>query len=256
MNNSGVKLLITIDCGITDTEEITHANEHGIDVIVTDHHIPLKKGGGESASRGSVSPLPKGVSKAGVVTPLLLPNTAAPSLLVEITLPDEDGGHPFVKGDSLPSAFAILNPKQSDCSYPEKMLCGSGVVFKLVQGLLAEIRRQPTTYDLQLTTGWEKWLLDMVGLATLSDMVPLTGENRVFAYYGLKVLKKSPRKGLNELISVLKLNRADITEDDIGFSISPRINAASRMGIRWMRSACLRQPMTTKHPPLQSIWTK
>ena len=70
----------------------------------------------------------------------------------------------------------------------------------------------------------------MVGLATLSDMVPLTGENRVFAYYGLKVLKKSPRRGLNELLSVLKLNRADLTEDDVGFSITPRINAASRMG--------------------------
>ena len=71
----------------------------------------------------------------------------------------------------------------------------------------------------------------MVGIATLSDMVPLTGENRVFAYYGLKVLKKSPRKGLTELLSVLRMNRADITEDDVGFSISPRINAASRMGI-------------------------
>ena len=65
----------------------------------------------------------------------------------------------------------------------------------------------------------------------MSDMVPLTGENRIFAYYGLKVLKKSPRKGLNELLSVLRLNRQDITEDDVGFSITPRINAASRMGI-------------------------
>ena len=71
----------------------------------------------------------------------------------------------------------------------------------------------------------------MVGLATLSDMVPLTGENRVFAHFGLKVLRKSPRKGLRELLSVLRLNRSELTEDDIGFSISPRINAASRMGV-------------------------
>jgi len=177
---AGAKLLITIDCGITDTEEVARANELGVDVIITDHHL---------------------------------------------------------LNGSIPPAYAILNPKQADCAYPEKMLCGSGVVFKLIQALVLRLR-SPLEFgacDLGfpasiLPVGWEKWMLDMVGLATLSDMVPLTGENRVFAYYGLKVLKKSPRKGLNELLSVLRLNRADLNEDDIGFSIAPRINAASRMG--------------------------
>lgn len=201
----GAKLLITIDCGITDTEEVARANELGLDVIITDHHIPLRIDGH----------LPTGLLEDAHLTPTR---------------------------DILPPAFAILNPKQSDCEYPEKMLCGSGVVFKMIQALCLEIRNsllaeassaQAGKFDIPVTIspGWEKWLLDMVGIATLSDMVPLTGENRVFAYYGLKVLKKSPRKGLTELLSILRLNRQDITEDDVGFSISPRINASSRMGI-------------------------
>lgn len=164
----GAKLLITIDCGITDVEEVVHANELGLEVIITDHHLP--------------------------------------------------------NGGGLPSAFAILNPKQSDCAYPEKMLCGSGVVFKLVQALVKKL-------PIPLAIGWEKWLLDMVGIATLSDMVTLTGENRVFVYYGLKVLRRSPRIGLGQLLQELRINRGDLTEDDIGFMITPRINAASRLGV-------------------------
>ena len=79
--------------------------------------------------------------------------------------------------------------------------------------------------------GHEKWLLDLVGMATLSDMVPLTGENRVFAHYGLTVLRKSPRKGLRQLLSRLRIAQEHLTEDDIAFMITPRINAASRMGV-------------------------
>ena len=135
--------------------------------------------------------------------------------------------------ENIPQAFAILNPKQSECKYPEKMLCGSGVVFKLIQAIVSSLSTSQLSNlkTLELPTGWEKWLLDMVGIATLSDMVPLTGENRAFAYYGLKVLRKSPRVGLQHLLSILRMNRLNITEDDVGFSISPRINAASRMGI-------------------------
>ena len=127
---------------------------------------------------------------------------------------------------ATPPAFAILNSKQTDCFYPEKMLCGSGVVFKLVQALIAK-----KGLDWQIKEGAEKWFLDMVGIATLSDMVPLTGENRVLAYYGLKVLRKSPRVGLMKLLRKIKVEQRHITEEDIGFTISPRINAASRMGV-------------------------
>ncbi len=172
----GAKLVITIDCGIADIAEVKRGQELGMDMIVTDHHLPIT----EKNKKGQEVPV-------------------------------------------LPPAFAILNPKQADCAYPEKMLCGSGVIFKLVQALVS---KRPEIKD-----GWEKWLLDMVGMATLSDMVPLTGENRVFAYYGLKVLRKSPRVGLMKLLRKIKTDQRNLTEDDIGFTISPRINAASRMGV-------------------------
>lgn len=126
--------------------------------------------------------------------------------------------------DELPRAYAIVDHKQKNCNYPEKILCGSGVGYKLIQAIL-EINR------FGLKEGHEKWFLDMIGLATLSDMVPLVGENRIFASYGLMVMRKSPRKGLVRLLKHLKIRQNTITEDDIGFMITPRINAASRMGI-------------------------
>lgn len=126
--------------------------------------------------------------------------------------------------EELPQAFAIVDHKQKDCDYPEKILCGSGVGFKLIQAIL-KIKR----FDVK--EGYEKWFLDMVGMATLSDMVPLVGENRALAHFGLRVLKMSPRKGLMRLLNHLKINQKYLTEDDIGFMITPRINAASRMGV-------------------------
>jgi len=125
--------------------------------------------------------------------------------------------------DILPLAYAIINPKQHDCKYPEKMLCGSGVIYKFVEHLL-----QKGKFD--VVVGWEKWLLDMVGIATISDMVPLVGENRIFAYYGLEVLKKSRRPGLLKIFNLKKINQKTIREDDISFLVTPQINAASRMG--------------------------
>jgi len=127
------------------------------------------------------------------------------------------------QSDVLPEAFAIVNPKIKKSKYPEKILCGTGVVWKLIEAIL-RVKR-----DL-VKEGQEKWLLDLVGLATLSDMVPLTGENRVLAYFGLQVLRKSRRPGLQKLLSTLRIHRENINEDDVGFSIAPRINAASRMG--------------------------
>ena len=120
----------------------------------------------------------------------------------------------------LPEALAIVNPKLG--AYPFPDLCGAGVVFKLVQALL-----QTGTYA--INPGQEKWWLDMVGVATIADMVPLRGENRVLAHYGLQVLRKSRRPGLQQLLRKAKLNQSTLTEEDIGFTIAPRINAASRM---------------------------
>ncbi len=135
-------------------------------------------------------------------------------------------------GEVLPDAYAIVNPKQKDCVYPEKMLCGSGVIYKVVQALCASTKKDEQGNQVQIYNikpGWEKWLLDMVGLATLSDMVPLLGENRIFAYFGLTVLRKTPRVGLVKLFHALKMNQQYLTEEDIAFMVTPRINAASRM---------------------------
>ncbi len=126
----------------------------------------------------------------------------------------------------LPEAYAILNPHQKGDEYPFKELCGCGVAFKFIQGIVQEGKRRGV---FEINDGWEKWLLDMVAIATVSDMVPLLGENRALAYYGLKVLRKSPRPGLVHLFRSLYTDQRFVTEDDIGFVIGPRINAASRM---------------------------
>lgn len=128
---------------------------------------------------------------------------------------------------ALPEAVAVLNPKLG--AYPFRDLCGAAVAFKLVQATLEEGRKRSLTAFCSIPVGWEKWLLDMVALATIADMVPLVGENRVLARWGLQVLRKSPRAGINALVGRLRLRKNELTEDDIGFSIAPRINAASRM---------------------------
>ncbi|NTV44401.1 MAG: single-stranded-DNA-specific exonuclease RecJ [Candidatus Yonathbacteria bacterium] len=166
---SGVRLIITVDCGITDVEHVKRAHELGMDVIVTDHHLP---------------------------------------------------------GEELPPAYAVIDPKRVDDTYPDDMLCGAGLAFKLAQAMLIRGREKGVV---DITEGWEKWLLDMVGIATVADMVPLLKENRTLAHFGMTVLKKSGRPGLRALLSGAKTLQDKLTEDDIGFTIAPRINAASRM---------------------------
>ncbi len=126
--------------------------------------------------------------------------------------------------DELPPAFAILNPKQKGDKYPWKGLCGTGVFFKLV---CAYIKKYGEARNIPL--GSEKWMLDMVGLATLADMVPLQDENRVFAKFGLMVLRKTRRPGLVSLARAMRMDMTELTEDDVTFMIAPRLNAASRM---------------------------
>lgn len=168
LSSRGAKLLITIDCGISDIAEVAHATKLGIDLIITDHHLPP---------------------------------------------------------DILPRAYAIVNPKQAGDTYHDSALCGAAVVWKLVSALLS---RRGESWSVPL--GWEKWLLDMAGLATVADMVPLRNENRALAHYGLMVIRKSRRPGVLALLAKMDMPPQNITEDDIGFMIGPRLNAASRMG--------------------------
>ncbi|HWO07469.1 MAG TPA: single-stranded-DNA-specific exonuclease RecJ [Candidatus Paceibacterota bacterium] len=129
--------------------------------------------------------------------------------------------------NGLPPAAAVVNPKLG--AYPFKDLCGAAVTWKLVQALLREGRKRGLPSFAAIHEGWEKWLLDLVAISTIADLVPLVGENRVLAHFGLTVLRKSPRKGIRALCSAARVQQATLTEDDIGFSFAPRINAASRM---------------------------
>ncbi len=127
------------------------------------------------------------------------------------------------------SAVAILNPKREDSTYPFRELCGAGVAFKFAQAILQRGKENDIARFKKIKNGWEKWLLDLVAIATVADMVPLIDENRVFVKWGLVVLRKSPRAGIRALCLKTRVKQSDITEDDIAFLIAPRINAASRM---------------------------
>ena len=121
-------------------------------------------------------------------------------------------------GNELPKAVAILDAKRDDCSYPYDELCGCGVGFKLIQALGS--RRGQTIHDFTE-------YLDLVATAIAADIVPMTGENRILAYYGLKQINTKPRLGIKAIISQLKKKVLTIT--DVVFIIAPRINAAGRM---------------------------
>jgi len=185
-----VSLIITVDLGTSEHENISYAKSKGIEVIVTDHHLPMSKPTAKHLSQKSSGLRP----------------------------PD---GQTFVQ-DFLPPALAVINPKRADSAYPFDGLCGAGMAWKLVQGILKKDRAG-------YAEGKEKWLVDLVGMATLSDMVPLVGENRMLAHYGLLVMRKARRPGLSALLKLLRITPRTLTEDDIGFMVAPRINAASRM---------------------------
>lgn len=173
------KLIITCDCGISNTKEVARANELGIDVIITDHH----------------------------------------------SIPAE-----------LPPAYAIIHPKIEGESYPDKGLAGGGVAFKLIQALLKKhIETNALLPNGVEHSTHEKWLLDMVAIASVADMVPLIGESRTLTKYGLIVLNKTKRLGLQKMLLEARLLENDGTKKrefdayTIGFQIAPRINAAGRI---------------------------
>lgn len=162
----GAQLVITVDLGITAVDDVEYAKSIGLEVMITDHHLPQE------------------------------------------TIPDT----------------LVVNPKQPGDDYPDNMLCGAGVAFKCVQGFVTKYGK-----EFGVPEGFEKWLLDMAGLATLADLVPLVNENRALAHYGLRVLRKTRRPGLLALLRKAGLDSRTLQEDDITFTICPKLNAASRM---------------------------
>ncbi|HUL01886.1 MAG TPA: single-stranded-DNA-specific exonuclease RecJ [Gemmatimonadales bacterium] len=157
-------LIITCDCGITAIDAVRAAREAGIDVIVTDHHIP---------------------------------------------------------GPVLPPATAVLDPVRPDCPSADKGLCGAGVAFKLTQGLVTELGLSP---NLPLH------FLDYVALATVADVVPLIGENRILVRHGLKLLADSRWAGVQALVEAAGLAGKRLRAGHVGFILAPRLNAAGRIG--------------------------
>ncbi len=116
--------------------------------------------------------------------------------------------------DNLPRAFAIINPKQKDCSYPFKDMASVGLVYKFIQAIA-----EPHAYD----------YLDLVALGTVADVVPLTGENRVFVRHGLDVLNSTKREGLKSLIDAAGIKKKKISTRSISFMLAPRLNASGRV---------------------------
>ena len=159
----GVKLIISVDSGIRADEAAHAARAAGIDLIITDHHLP------ES---------------------------------------------------TLPPAYEILNPNRADCAYPDKNLAGVGVAFKLVQALLRRAGKERLIPS----------FLKIVSIGTIADVVPLLGENRVFAKIGLEGLKSPRNHGLRALLDVAGVLGKQIDYSAVGFRIAPRINAMGRMG--------------------------
>jgi single-stranded-DNA-specific exonuclease len=160
----GAGLILTCDCGINAVAAVAAAKSEGLDVIVTDHHLP---------------------------------------------------------GPELPAANAVIDPQQADDHSGLTMLCGTGVAFKLVQALVE---------PLGLPANLPFHLLDYVAMATVADIVPLVGENRILVKHGLKILPQSQWAGLRALLRVCDLHRGDIRAGQVGFILGPRINAVGRIG--------------------------
>jgi len=172
--SEGVKLMITLDCGIKAVAKVDYAREKGLDIIIGDHHRP---------------------------------------------------------GDKVPEATAVLDPKQADCEYPFKELSGCGVGFKLIQAIAIK-KKIPEEKVFSC--------LDLVAISNAADIVPLTGENRILTYFGLKNLNQNPRIGINSILKSVGIKKnekavngliydRELTVNDIVFLLGPRINAAGRI---------------------------
>ena len=160
----GVDLVITVDCGIRSLDEVAHARDLGLALVITDHHHP---------------------------------------------------------GKILPDALAVIDPKREDDSYPEKMLAGVGIAYKIAQALLE--KQNPIN---GLTPDH---LLDLVALGTVADLAPLEGENHALVRKGLRVMRNAQRQGLVSLAAVSGVDIKQVTAMNIGFSLGPRLNAAGRL---------------------------
>jgi single-stranded-DNA-specific exonuclease len=162
--DAGARVVLTCDCGTSAHDAIASLSAAGVDVIVSDHHLPSR---------------------------------------------------------AVPDCLAVLNPRQPACTYPDKDLCAAGVAFKLATALL---RAMDGAENVALH------LLDLVALATIADVAPLRGENRVLVRYGLKLMAETRHVGLRALLQASGLDVSALTAGRVGFILAPRLNAAGRVG--------------------------
>ena len=193
----GAKLIVTNDCGSNDHDTLAAARDAGIDVIVTDHHELTKAEPIQNAECKRQS------AKCGTGESEICSLQSA-ICNVQSVMP-----------------LALVNPKRADSKYPFRELAGVGVAFKLAWSVLSAMGRPRE----ELTC-----LLDLVGLGTIADIVPLTDENRVLARIGLNAIRRSPRPGMQALLKVAGIADRLLTGYSIGFMLAPRINAAGRVG--------------------------
>lgn len=123
--------------------------------------------------------------------------------------------------ETLPDAYAVINPNRDDCTYPFKKLAGVGVAFKLIQALAATLQAEIDFNE----------ILPIVAIGTVADVVSLTGENRVIVKNGLELIHKSKNLGIRALLEITSLTDKDVTSGHVGFVIGPRINAGGRIGL-------------------------
>ena len=162
----GIRVGISVDTGTTCTDACTAARDAGMDLMVTDHHLPE---------------------------------------------------------ETLPPAFALLNPAREDCGFADRKLCGTGVAFFLLMAVWKVLADNGARPDFDL-----RCLLDRVAVATVADVMDLVGVNRILVYHGLQKLNSDPSIGMRALMNVARVKKA-VSAETIGFYLAPRINAAGRM---------------------------
>lgn len=197
----GAKVIVSVDCGITAIEQAKVVRERGVDLIITDHHEwhTTKEQGGRRKEDEDAAGSPLHPSSFNL--------------------------HP---SPLLPDCFAIVHPRLPGSTYPNPFLCGAGVAFKLAWGIGLAVNGAA-----RVDPEFRAFLIEATALAalgTIADVVPLVGENRILAYWGLGGLKASKLHGIQALIASAGLTGKQLDSYHVGFLLAPRLNACGRMG--------------------------
>lgn len=220
LHDAGTQLIITVDNGIVSVPEVARANELGVDVIVTDHHNPRAE---LPAAVAVVDPKRLQFDHPDWYDKHYLLKPAVAERLKAAGTADTVGAGDFVVSEAEAVASDYFDPTYAGVPvYPFLDLCGCGVAFKLVQQLQRELPDK-------LPDGQEKWLLDLVALATVADIVSLVDENRAYVRWGIEVIKRTRRPGIKALAAAAGYKIAEVNATAIGFTLAPRLNAAGRL---------------------------